>query len=84
MLWALLLPQAGSAQADKPTRVASRRRFRRLVYILVRTPRGGGKLRGSPGRDKCTQLRCHPIPPFSVAVDSTIASSISLPWLRRA
>jgi len=43
----------GSAQADKPSRTASRRLLYRLVYILARTLRGSGKLRGSPGGDKC-------------------------------
>jgi hypothetical protein len=54
MLGALLLPQAGSAQAGKPSGAASRRLLRRLDYIPVRVPRGGGELRGSSGRYKCT------------------------------
>jgi hypothetical protein len=54
MLGAFLLPEPGSAQADKPAGAASGRLLRRLIYIPVRAPRGSGELRGSPGGDKCT------------------------------
>ena len=44
MLGALLLPNPGSAQADKPSGAARRRLLRRLVYLKVRAPRGTGEL----------------------------------------